>query len=143
MSDALLVAFECRLPDKDYKLSKRDSVEVFLDPANRGETYFQIYIPAKGELQDSRRKGSATLRSDQEWRSHARVASRREGDTWTVEVLIPFRALGAKPKAGDRWGVNFCRTLAKPGKPMARFLTWSPAVQGSSIDLAASDGCSS
>lgn len=43
------------------------------------------------------------------------VAAARKTDHWTVEMEIPFKSLGAVPRQGDIWGVNFCRN--NPGLP--------------------------
>ena len=43
------------------------------------------------------------------------VAAARKTDHWTVEMEIPCKSLGAVPRQGDIWGVNFCRN--NPGLP--------------------------
>jgi len=29
---------------------------------------------------------------------------------WSIEFAVPFEGLGVKPKPGDVWGFNLCRT---------------------------------
>jgi hypothetical protein len=59
------------------------------------------------------------------------------GDSWTVEMTIPFAGLGVKPpKAGDTWRVSLCRGRA-PGRnnPTMELMVWAP-LRGGFNDLA-------
>ncbi len=64
-----------------------------------------------------------TIVSDPDWTSGAQVAVTRERLAYVLEMRIPFKSFGARPRAGDAWSANFCRR--RPAEQ-----TWSPTFGG-------------
>ncbi len=96
-----------------------DSIEVFLSPRG-GSSWCQFIVGAAGALADSKdRRG--------EWNSGARhkVAIGKNG--WSVELAIPFAALGAGPQAPKRWRGNFYRN--RHAGPRGENNAWSPTMR--------------
>jgi len=123
----LYIAFECyeermdllRTIHKDPSgaVWQDDCVEVFIqpDPVNQPAYYFQAVVNALGVKWDS-------FGFHQQWQAFAQ----RKERGWTVEMAIPFQAIGAEPpKPGDCWGINFTREE----RPHDELTSWSP-VQG-------------
>jgi len=114
-------------------LEKRDAIifhdndfEVFIDPNNDAQQYFEYEINALGTIMDLfmirpyKRGGKADLKWNSEGLKSAVALDgtlNNNTDTdkgWTVELAIPFADLqrpgrAHKPKAGDEWRINFSR----------------------------------
>jgi len=122
---ALYIAFRCAedrmadlrvsVRDPDGTVWDDDDVAIFLDPwASRG-VYCQIEVNALGTVYDS-------WNDDRGWSSGARAAAGRAEGAWTLEVAIPWDALGTVPGAGARWGIN----LGRQEKPHAETSAVAP-----------------
>ncbi|MFA6111494.1 MAG: glycoside hydrolase family 20 zincin-like fold domain-containing protein [Candidatus Latescibacterota bacterium] len=107
-----------------------DSVEIFLDPEGAGVGFAQLDVNSRGVRFDTRQYGThyqrtwyATAGATQvDWRPEWTAQARVEPGHWTVEVAIPFDALGGTPQVGDTWGANFTRQrYAEP-----ELSTWTP-----------------
>lgn len=103
--------------DPAQTIWSNDEIEIFLDPANSCETYYQIGLDAAGQMAVLRY--SSPSNQDKSFVSfpvEAKVA--RKANCWIVEVRIPFSALGGAPLAGARWGINIIRNRqAKDNSP--------------------------
>jgi hypothetical protein len=108
--------FKAHATGRDADVFADDCVEVFIGPPGSG-TYYQFAANAAGGSYEAREKDS---RWDCEWQWAAQVG---EGE-WTVEMTIPFSALGAAPR-GDEWALS----LAREQKPLGENSTWS-GIQG-------------
>jgi len=109
---------------------KDDEVEVFIDPAGQRRDYYQIMANTAGVVTDIRYMGG---QYDKGWESGAKVGVVKKDDYWSLEMVIPYAAMGVKPpKEGDSWVANFCRGRAlldaKPGE--SQFLSWSKLLKG-------------
>ncbi|QDU66832.1 carbohydrate-binding family 9-like protein [Engelhardtia mirabilis] len=130
----LYIAAELVEPHLWATLTERDAVifhdndfEVFLNPSCDGLNYYELEVNALGTVWDLvlRKPYRMGGPADSEWRIEGlRTAVQLDGtlndptDTdrgWTVEIAIPFAALGihtetpAAPEVGDRWLLNFSR----------------------------------
>lgn len=158
----LYIAAALEEPHLQASLLKRDTViyldndfEVFLDPDGDTHDYFELELNALGTEWDLRlprpyRDGG---RAEHAWDiAGLRTAVSLEGTLndpsdrdrgWSVEIAIPFAALGLAPPAdGEQWRVNFSRvewtfdvvdgryrkrTDPATGKPLPEHnWTWSP-----------------
>ena len=92
----------------DMKIFRADAVETFLQPGGSGQPYYQIVANTEGGLWDEMWTGTRTRTK---WSGEAIQAAGDMGfDVWTVELAVPFKALGvAAPGLGTTWRVNFCR----------------------------------
>jgi len=86
---------------RDGPVWEDDAIEVFLDPGRTKTRYYQFIVNAAGTQWDSAGKDGAWNAS---WR--AAVLARESDDFWSVEMQIPFAALGGAPAEGDVWGLN-------------------------------------
>lgn len=108
----LYVAWRCAEPELSNLVAKvnqadgplwgDDSVELFIDAGQDQQTYRHFICNPLGMLYDA-------VAMNPTFASQARVAAGREKDAWTVEMAIPWEALGILPEPGKRMGVEFCR----------------------------------
>jgi len=131
----LLVAVRCAEPLMDRNMDsirvrggnvwEENEVELFLDPGDTGKSYFQLCVNSLGTIFEK----SWPNGKPQAWDSQASVAAQRGKDYWSVEISIPFAALGVKEVTpGDVWAANVCRVRAtlKPSE----YTCWSPTFGG-------------
>ena len=78
-----------------------DCVELFIDTNHDRQTYYHFATNVNGAQYEGAGFGEA-------WACDWRAAGRREPKAWTVEMAIPFRAIGGVPKPG-LWGININR----------------------------------
>jgi hypothetical protein len=128
----LYIAAEMEEPQLWATLTRHDAIifqdndfEVFLDPNDDTEQYFEIEVNALNTVMDlfmnrPYRKGGVY---DMSWDAGLRSAVRRKGTLnaprdrdrgWTLEMAIPYAALARPgrrhlPAAGDRWRIDFSR----------------------------------
>ncbi len=100
---------------RDDPVWQGDTVEIFLDPHHRQDVkdYYHIAVNPAGVVMDTH-GGKAS------WNPPIQVATARTATGWTVEVAIPYSALGVKAGAvGKVWGVNLTRYRPElfAGKP--------------------------
>lgn len=115
---------------RDAPLWTEEVVEVFFDPVGDGLSYFEVEINPLGALCDLvLRRTASGWRKDFGWdvdglASHAR----RTATGWAAELSIPFAAVGAEPRDGERWRVNFLRIDRPdgPGSEHRELSAWSP-----------------
>lgn len=98
-----------------------DVIEVFVDTLHNRYSFFHLGVTAAGITAAQR----ATVMSAADVEPGARTAVGRETGAWTLEVALPWRALGLRPVPGEIWGLNVCRS-----RPHAtEYSSWS-GVQG-------------
>jgi len=149
----LYVGFECEDPDVWSTYTQRDAyvwegeaVEVYLDPAGKGQNYKEIDLnplgalidlnvaEAKngnpGDVEQSARWNAAGLR----WATfvNGTANDRSDRDTgWTAELAIPLKEIlpeNERVYVGDTWRAQFYR-IERPKDTTdatAEFLAWSP-----------------
>jgi hypothetical protein len=120
----LYIAFRCMEPvpenlrsvgeKKDDDIWRGDCVEVFLGAVDGTSPFHFIVNPAN--LQWDGKDGPEDW--DGEWQSGTWVGA----DDWTVEMAVPWSAIGARPDAGTRLRANLCRHRAATDE----HTTWSP-----------------
>lgn len=109
--------------ERDAEVWLDDSVEVLIDTDRDQETYFQFVANARGALYDARG-------FDGSWDAEGvAIATGRQADRWTVELAIPWQALGRRaPAPGQTLGMLFARTHHPAGRP--RYYTQWPPTNG-------------
>ncbi|NLB95179.1 MAG: hypothetical protein GX785_05655 [Armatimonadetes bacterium] len=100
-------AFKAQYTEHDSAVYKDDAVELFLMPPG-GEAYYHLAINSLGTVYDARCRSDSAV--DPGWNSGA-VAKGQVGErAWSLEVAIPWQAMGARaPQAGEAWRINICR----------------------------------
>jgi hypothetical protein len=134
---------ETRDSDKTWK---DDSVAVLLDMEHRhagGNNLMMFKLSVAGGLQDCRGKDRDIAFNVQgvtsevvlavvpipSWRIMPVTSEQKRASEspvppnhWRGTIRIPWKGVGAMPKEGDMWGVNFTR-IDQPGM---KFMTWAP-----------------
>ena len=147
-ADTLYLFYHCQTPDmaalvaevRDHNgpVWEDDSVEFFVDPANKREagTYMHIIANSLGTSAES--KGPKD-NQDFSWNPKMTVKASKEKDAWNVEMAIPFSELvGDVSKMNKVWAVNFNRMamLVEGTEDTA----WSPTMTSDS-HVPAKFGC--
>jgi len=117
----LYIAFDCRESQMDKLVAKytdrgsplylEDDVEVFISPAGASRAY-QFAVNPLGTQSDN-------FGNSADWKA----AAQRDDTGWSVEMYIPFGALGDDGKPRDLpWGMQFGRQE----KPSGEVTSWTP-----------------
>jgi hypothetical protein len=127
----LYVAFLCQETERRKPLIiggppwDDDEVEVWLDADNDRKTFRQVILNAANGRMEYWESGPGPIGA-------TTAVHVEEGDSWTVEMAIPFAGLGVKaPQPGDSWRLSLCRGRP-PGKtiPTHELLVWAPLRNG-------------
>jgi len=96
----------------------KEAIEIFLDPNQTYDTYYQLAAGMEGPLYDAKVKSS-------EWNSGWKAASSGGKGEWFLEAAIPVEAMGIERlREGDLWGLNICRNRTYP-EGGAELSSWS------------------
>jgi len=103
-----------------------DDVELFLDPANRRQSYYHIIVNSRGTTWDAFDESPG--RPDKTWEPDYKIAARVGKTGWTVEFALPWSIFDRTEKSQADWAFNVAHT-----RPRAREdLYWSPVMDRSS-----------
>ena len=96
-----------------------DCVEVFLSPDPDGQVYYQVGVNARGAKGFVRRASYTKVfrswfdvghrPSAPRWEPDVPMQTKVEASRWTVDVTMPWQAMGVTPKAGLVMRANFTR----------------------------------
>ena len=139
-SEFLYAAARCHEPaarklkdeprERDRGAWRDNDFEVFLQPPG-SNVFFQLITNTLGSVFDAR-----YVDNDQDlaWNPDWERAVRVDASSWTVELRLPWRALGeAAPKAGAEWRGNLARHHVVPGKGET-YSSWRPVLEGSFVE---------
>ena len=126
------------MKNRDDKIWSEEVVEVFLDPDGDGKNYAELEVSPHNTVVDLLipSPGSIGEEDRRAWNIEGlqTAVSLQPGEGWTVEIAIPWAALGrtgvtGPPSVGDRWRVGLYR-IERPGGPEApdtnqQYLAWS------------------
>lgn len=103
-----------------------DSVEIFIDPTGKRESYYQLIVNSKGSIWDA---FHAFPRSpDSSWNSESKVAAKVGTDNWTCELAIPLTAFNKSGASAAEWAFNVARNRSASQETVF----WSPVFNDSS-----------
>ena len=132
--EALFVAFECQEAAMDTLVAgqatrddqpwRDDSVELFVAPSLRKSGYRHFGVNVLNTQYDDRALTAAGI--DLSWSAAWQSAVAKSPRAWTVEMRIPFAALGISRR--EPFGLNFCRHRAVLAAP--ELSSWSHLLQG-------------
>ncbi|HWL52301.1 MAG TPA: sugar-binding protein [Chthoniobacteraceae bacterium] len=91
---------------RDGPVWQDDSVEIFLDIGHNGRSLFHIAANSAGTLYDAQILDS---RRSSAWESGARVQTRIDKTSWSIEIAIPMQALGHRLVRGELFSLNVAR----------------------------------
>ncbi len=132
----LYVAFICAEPSRRKPMIRGgapwgdDEVEVWIDTNRDGETFRQVIVNAVNDRAEYGENGPTPIGAQ----TGTHLA---EGESWSVEMAIPFAGLGVDPpRPGDSWRLSLCR-----GRPAGRgfgdeLIVWAPLQERGFRDLA-------
>jgi hypothetical protein len=132
-AEALYVAFVCRdadiarlrasLADRD-RMYEDDWVGVCIDPNSDCQKAYQLFANARGVQGDIlyQANGTEDAGYDLVWQSEARIL----GDSWSVEMKIPFKSLRFPDRENQRWAVHFIRYYPRDNEYK---FSWMPITQ--------------
>ncbi|MBI3861572.1 MAG: DUF4838 domain-containing protein [Planctomycetia bacterium] len=117
--------------DNDIGGFSDDSLEIFLDPAGRGESYYQLCINSLGAVYDALENPNAIgATATVTWNSGIKVRTAVGKDFWELRAALPFTNLTRKaPAAGSTWRFNLCRNRFAGGEAQP-YSAWSPTLGG-------------
>lgn len=117
--------------DNDIGGFNDDSLELFLDPSGRGESYYHLCITSRGAVYDAIETPAAIgATATVTWNSAIKVRTAVAKDHWELRAALPFANLTkTAPAAGSTWRFNLCRNRFAGGE-MERFSAWSPTLGG-------------
>lgn len=111
--------------EHDDPVSLEEAAVVYLDPLGKGSDYFGFHVNPFNAVFDYRLETGSPHISLERWQRFAewnatgietavivdgKVNERNSEDRgWTVEMKIPFAALGVHPRPGDLWRVQVGR----------------------------------
>ncbi len=130
----LYVAFLCEEPTpqqmrvigekRDDEIWRGDCVEVFVSRGEVPQPYWHFIVNPKGVQWDSTSAdGGDDPRFDAGWQSAVVIGEK----AWTVEIAIPWDAVGGAPKGGEKRQANLCRHRRAGDTDLS---TWSQVVSG-------------
>jgi hypothetical protein len=136
--EALAVRFVCRQTEplvvsprpqttrKTLGLWERDVCELFVAPGRwEPERYLELEAAPTGEWLDLMiRQFPEERETDWEFCSGMTAAARVAGGTVTIAMRVPFRGIGRRPRAGERWRANLFRCVG--ADPSRGYLAWRP-----------------
>lgn len=112
--------------DNDIGGFSDDSIELFVDPSGKGDTYHQFCINSLGAVYDALENPTAIgATAAITWDSGIKAKTTAGKDYWELRVALPFAGLVKRsPKPGSTWRFNLCRNrFAEPEKQP--FSAWS------------------
>ncbi|MCE9616010.1 MAG: right-handed parallel beta-helix repeat-containing protein [Lentisphaerae bacterium] len=96
-----------------------DEVELFLDPAGGGDSYYQLIVNARGVTWDA--YAPRVRASDKSWEPLYTVKTHVGAESWTVEVAIPWSSFSRTAQLTNTWRFE-CVVGRSAGEP----LYWAP-----------------
>ncbi|MBI3920240.1 MAG: DUF4838 domain-containing protein [Armatimonadetes bacterium] len=117
--------------EKDVGGFSDDSIELFVDPSGKGETYYQFCINSLGAVYDAWENPKAVgATATITWDSGLKVKTATDKDYWEMRAALPFANLVKKtPQPGSTWRFNLCRNRwTEQDKPP--FSGWSATLGG-------------
>jgi hypothetical protein len=106
----------------DHEVFKHETVEIFLDPDDSHQRFYQLAINVAGSMWDGTNDDLG-----KDWNSQATCATSRGESAWYVEIAIPWSSLGIQPGRGHLFGFNVCRDryIGASQKRGAGWMTWA------------------
>lgn len=104
---------------RDSEVWMDECIEVFIQPL--GSKYRHFVINPASALFDE-------LEKDSSWNTDWQAVALKRANGWNTEMLIPWNALGGKPKDGTTWRFNIGRSSKLDN--MSLTTSWSPVGSG-------------
>ena len=134
----LYIAVKCDEPDiklikavcgdNDPAMWKEDGIEIFVFPQD-SDSYFQCIVNTAGARINYLTNINDGFHEDiplREWKA----AIYKGEDFYSIEVAIPFKTIGKKPKDKEEWKGNICRNITVFESGGDRSTSWAPMKKG-------------
>jgi hypothetical protein len=122
---SLYVQFICEEPElnkiragqteRDSMIFVDDCVEIFLIPPKEKEDYFHVAVNSIGAIYDAKT-------FDKSWNGKYETKEEKIDNKWTLSLKINWTELGEKPRKGQIWKANFCRSRTLNKEASSAFL---------------------
>ncbi len=89
---------------EDKNVWDDDSIEIFLDPRNNANAYYQIVVNSRGSVFDARQAGNDSLLD-----FGVTAVAKVEKDRYIIELKVPVEKMEGEFKPGMVWNVHFAR----------------------------------
>lgn len=113
---------------RDYSYPVSDAFAIFLDPFNDQTNGFSFSVNPMGAQREGSLSGGGGFGVTTAWDGIWYSAVKRNEDSWTVEMKIPFNSIRF-PENFTNWRVNFGRNDLKRNQSS----TWSPVPRGFNV----------
>jgi Carbohydrate family 9 binding domain-like len=135
--DAIYIGIRCEEPamdklrarpvERDKNVFYEDCVEVFLDPAGKGNSYYQFALTVNNDQWDGGSIEAGNTRMD-DYSSVWQSAVHRGKNFWSAEIRIPLTSLFNTRAADFRtvWKLN----VARERKAVSELSSWAPLKRG-------------
>ena len=110
-TDKLTVGFKGHDEDGIWQ---DDSVELFIDPTNKRQSYYQIIVNSKGATWDVYH--AEINAPDASWEPKYKTAVKVGKESWVVEYALPLSIFNRTATSGDTWAFNVLRNAQGPGE---------------------------
>jgi hypothetical protein len=109
--DAGIGDLSAEVVERDGPVYAEDCVGFFIQPDRDAMEVYQIYVNPRGTLFDQRITFDETMwyTTHIDWNGDIDAATSRHSDRWSVEVSIPFSAIGLDGPPEGPVGLNFRR----------------------------------
>jgi len=125
---ALAPAKTGEAPKRDARaIFETDNLEVLIDPSGFEQEYLQFVVTPSGAQADARSYYDSFLghfASKRDWNAEWSAKAILGEQGCSVEIALPFAALGTTPKPGDVWRLNIV-VNSRAGQEKARTWSWS------------------
>jgi sialate O-acetylesterase len=100
-----------KVTERDGPVWKDDSLEVYLLPgSDLNGRYYHLVSNAEGAQYDGMGGPGCGAFGDPKWNGEWQAIARKDAESYTVEFVIPYKALGVSaPAPGTTWVLNICR----------------------------------
>jgi hypothetical protein len=119
--EAALESLRTRIAEHDGdEIWTDDVVELFLDPTNRRQAYYEIIVNARGTTWDAWH--AVPNHPDKSWEPRYEVAVKVGKASWVAEFALPWAMFDRTADSGSAWAFNALhfRSAAK------ELMFWSP-----------------
>jgi uncharacterized protein with FMN-binding domain len=105
-----------------------DAVEVFIDPLNTRESYYQFIVNSKGVSWDAFHDTPG--RADKLWQPKSEIQAKVGKESWVVTMALPYASFDcmAKGESGAEWAFNVAHSRSAANESAY----WSPVFAKSS-----------
>lgn len=108
-SEKALQDLVAKVKDHDGELWTDDDVELFIDPSNKRDQYYQIIVNSKNVTFDATQSGEGGKDMDDTWNPKYQSATKVGKESWVAEFALPFAIFDKTKNFDGTWAFNVFR----------------------------------